>query len=129
MYSKMSTDFFFRLWIDGLLLPANAFCLHMNMTRRLHNHRLQTDPWLHGEGTQNKDIHTTLKRSNQLSFSARELLNCKGHQEQSLETRTQTKLPQSVGATANKAFTVLTAFQHFLDIINDNVKSVIYFLV
>ena len=113
MYSKMPTHFFQAL--DGLLLPANAFFLHMNMTRKFYNHRLQTDPWLHEEGTQNKDIHTTLKRSNHLSFSARELLNSKRHQEQSLETRAQHKLPQPVGATANKAFTVLMySFSAFL---------------
>ena len=39
---------------NGLVLlkfPANAFFLEMNMTRKFHNHRLQTDPRLHEEGT------------------------------------------------------------------------------
>ena len=57
------------LMLLGLL--ENVFFLIMNISRKFHNHRLQTDPWLHEEATKNTDSHTTLKQSNQLSFSAR----------------------------------------------------------
>ena len=78
---------------------TNVFFLQMNMTRKFHNHRLQIDPWLHDKGAQNTVSHTTLKRSDQLSFSARWLQYYKGHQEQNLKTMAQHKLPQPVGAT------------------------------
>ena len=50
-------------------LPANVFFLQMNMTRKFHNHRLQAEPRLH-EDTEH-GYHVTLKRSDQLSSSAR----------------------------------------------------------
>ena len=37
-------------------LPANAFFLLMNMTRKCHNHRILTGPLHLKEGTRNTDI-------------------------------------------------------------------------
>ena len=67
-YFMHGIQHFFTSYIyKGLMLfglSANVYFLQMNMTRKFHNHRLQTDPQLHEIGQQKK-------QSNQLSFSAR----------------------------------------------------------
>ena len=70
-YFTSYTCIYKGLMILGLLENVFFLIMNMTMTRQFHNNRMQSDPQLHEEGTQNTDSHTTLKQSKPLSFSAR----------------------------------------------------------
>ena len=91
-------------------LPSNLFFLQMNMARKFHNQRLQTDPRLHDEGTQNTDSHTPLKQSNQLSSQQDDCRTIKGIKnniwKQGANTNSHRQWEQQ-----QKVSTIPTAFQ------------------
>ena len=88
---------------------ATRFFLQVSMTRRCHNHRLQTKPWHHEEGTQNTDNFNTKKGTrNQIT---------KQESPQKKEKK-EKKKKKTTGVTTNDFSTIYTAFQCFIDILN-----------